>query len=151
MRVTELLASGDCRIEAALSLAAQVFDEIEAPLYPPEGREHFMSFVTGKEIRDHISSGDFRIYICSEKCDIIGMMAIRNVSHISLAFVDTEHRGTGVGKELFERIAADNPDAVFTVHAAPPAEIFYRKLGFVPTDMERLEDGIIYIPMERKP
>ncbi|MGN0639161.1 MAG: GNAT family N-acetyltransferase [Huintestinicola sp.] len=151
MRVTELLKPDDCRIEEALSLAAWVFDEIEAPMFPPEGREHFMSFVNGKDIRDRIASGAFRIYICSENCGIIGMMAIRDGSHISLAFVDDEHRGTGVGKELFDRIAADHPDTVFTVHAAPPAEEFYRKMGFLPTDMERLEDGIMYIPMERKP
>lgn len=151
MRITELIRPDDCRIEEALSLAAWVFDEIEAPIYPPEGREHFMSFVNGRDIREHIDSGDLKIYICSEQCSIIGMMAVRNGSHISLAFVDDEHRGTGVGKELFERIAADCPDRTFTVHAAPPAEEFYRKLGFVPTDMERLEDGIMYIPMERKP
>lgn len=151
MRVTELLKPDDCRIEEALSLAAWVFDEIEAPIYPPEGREHFMSFVNGKELRDCIASGKFKVYICSEQCSIIGMMAIRDGSHISLAFVDDEHRGTGVGKELFDRIAADCPDTLFTVHAAPPAEGFYRKLGFAPTDMERLEDGIMYIPMERKP
>ena len=151
MRVTELLKPGDCRIEESLSLAAWVFDEIEAPMYPPEGREHFMSFVNGKDIRDRIASGDFKVYICSEQCSIVGMMAIRDGSHISLAFVDDEHRGTGVGKELFDRIVADHPDTVFTVHAAPLAEGFYSRIGFVPTDMQRLEDGIMYIPMERTP
>ncbi|MDD6991684.1 MAG: GNAT family N-acetyltransferase [Oscillospiraceae bacterium] len=151
MRVTELLKPGDCRIEESLSLAAWVFDEIEAPMYPPEGREHFMSFVNGKDIRDRIASGDFKVYICSEQCSIVGMMAIRDGSHISLAFVDDEHRGTGVGKELFDHIAADHPDTVFTVHAAPLAEGFYSRIGFVPTDMQRLEDGIMYIPMERIP
>lgn len=151
MRVTELLKPDDCRIEEALSLAAWVFDEIETPMYPPEGREHFMSFVNGKELRSHIALEKIKVYICSEKCEIIGMMAIRDGSHISLAFVSNEHRGTGVGKELFERIAADHPNREFTVHAAPLAEGFYRNLGFVATDMERLEDGIMYIPMERKP
>lgn len=151
MRITELLDPDDCRIEEALSLAAWVFDEIEAPMYPPEGRAHFMSFVNGKDLRDRIASGNFKVYICSEQCSIVGMMAIRDGSHISLAFVDNEHRGTGIGKELFERIAADHPDTAFTVHAAPLAEEFYRKMGFSPTDMERLEDGIMYIPMERKP
>ena len=78
------------------------------------------------------------------------MMAVQNKSHISLAFVGGEHRNTGVGKELFERICEDLPESSFTVNAASPAEMFYRKLGFIPTDMERFEDGIIYIPMIRK-
>ncbi len=151
MRVTELLAPNDCRISEALSLALRVFDEVEAQIYPPSGREHFAAFVTGDELKKHIASGNMKIYICSESCTVIGMMAVRNKSHISLAFVDGEHRSTGVGRELFERICEDHPESRFTVNAAPPAEMFYRKLGFIPTDMERLEDGIIYIPMIRKP
>lgn len=151
MRVTELLSPDDCRISEALSLALSVFDEVEAPIYPLSGREHFAAFVTGDELKKHILSGDVRVYICSESCTVIGMMAVRSKSHISLAFVDGAYRGTGVGKELFERIADDLPESSFTVNAAPPAEMFYRRMGFVPTDMERFEDGIIYIPMKRKP
>ncbi|MBQ5333549.1 MAG: GNAT family N-acetyltransferase [Oscillospiraceae bacterium] len=151
MRITELLSPGDCRIDEALALAARVFNEVEAPIYSKSGAEHFMAFVNGRELRECLASGNHKMYICSESCTVIGMMMIREGSHISLAFVDGEYRGTGVGRELFSRIAEDNPHVKFTVHAAPPAEGFYRRLGFVPTDMERLEDGILYIPMERKP
>lgn len=151
MRITELLPPDDCRINEALSLALRVFDEVEAQIYPPSGRKHFAAFVTGDELKKHIASGDMKIYICSESFTVIGMMALKNKSHISLAFVDGEHRSTGVGKEIFERICEDLPESSFTVNAAPPAEMFYRKLGFTPTDMERFEDGIIYIPMIRKP
>lgn len=151
MRVTELLPPDDCRINEALSLALRVFDDVEAQIYPPSGREHFAAFVTGDELKKHIASGDMKIYICSENCTVIGMMAVQNKSHISLAFVGGEHRCKGVGRELFERICEDLPESSFTVNAAPPAEMFYRKLGFIPTDMEHFEDGIIYIPMIRKP
>ena len=151
MRVTELLSPNDCRINEALSLALKVFDEVEAQIYPPSGREHFAAFVMGDELKKHIASGDMKIYICSESCTVIGMIAVQNKSHISLAFVDGEHRSTGVGKEIFERICKDLPESSFTVNAAPPAEMFCRRLGFIPTDMERFEDGIIYIPMIRKP
>lgn len=151
MRVTELLSPNDCRINESLSLALRVFDEVEAQIYPPSGREHFAAFVMGDELKKHIASGDMKIYICSESCTVIGMIAVQNKSHISLAFVDGEHRSTGVGKEIFERICEDLPESSFTVNAAPPAEMFYRRLGFIPTDMERFEDGIIYIPMIRKP
>lgn len=151
MRVTELLSPNDCRINEALSLALRVFDEVEAQIYPPSGREHFAAFVMGDELKKHIASGDMKIYICSESCTVIGMIAVQNRSHISLAFVDGEHRSTGVGKEIFERICEDLPESSFTVNAAPPAEMFYRRLGFIPTNMEHFEDGIIYIPMIRKP
>ena len=151
MRITELLSPRDCRIDEALALAARVFGETLAPIYSKSGAEHFMAFVNGQKLRECLLSGNHKMYICSESCTVIGMMMIREVSHISLAFVDSEYRGTGVGRELFARISEDYPQAKFTVHAAPPAEGFYRRLGFVPTDMERLEDGIIYIPMERKP
>ena len=150
MRITECLSPGDFRFDAALCLAAKVFNEVEAPLYSQSGIEHFMSFLYSRELKDSFSSGNFKVYVCSEKCSVIGMAAVRNSSHISLAFVDGDHRGTGVGKEIFSRIFTDFPSTVFTVHAAPPAEGFYRSLGFLPTDVEKLEDGIIYIPMERK-
>ncbi|MCI7768334.1 MAG: GNAT family N-acetyltransferase [Oscillospiraceae bacterium] len=151
MRVTELLSKSDCRIDEALALAARVFNETLAPIYSKSGAENFMAFVNGRELREHLLSGDHKLYVCSEGCTVIGMMMIRDGSHISLAFVDGGYRGTGVGRELFSRITEDYPDVKFTVHAAPPAEGFYKRLGFVPTDMERIEDGITYIPMERKP
>ena len=37
-----------------------------------------------------------------------------------------------------------------SVNSAPNSVKFYEKLGFVPTDSERLQNGIKYVPMERE-
>lgn len=143
------LGPADDRIEKALELAYEVFCECEAPLYSAEGAESFTAFLYGDRFKAGLTDGSAVVYICEENGDITGMMAIRDGRHICLAFVKHGQRQKGIGRMLFERIISDHPGRDITVNAAPTGYEFYKHMGFIPADMELMDDGIIYTPMIR--
>jgi len=83
------------------------------------------------------------------------MIDLRDVSHISLFFVDAGHRRAGVGRALLDAALADvralddAPEAL-TVNSAPPAVGAYEAFGFVATSSELEKDGIRYVPMRKE-
>ena len=140
-------------LPAALALCREVFLEFEAPDYPPEGIAAFLDFLEPGQMRRMTASGILSFWgaYCGKR--LIGVGALREARHISLLFVRREmHRkgaGTALMREMFACCAGAGETRV-TVHAAPYGEPFYRALGFSPTAPEQCQDGITYIPMERK-
>ena len=143
------LEYGDERLKNVLELVWKVFLEFEAPCYPESGVEHFRSFLFGGELDGKLRDGSAQMYVCISDDELCGAMAVRDEGHITLAFVPREYQRRGIGRRLFERIAEDNPGVCFTVNSSPVGVPFYSSLGFVPTDMERMEDGIFFTPMTR--
>lgn len=141
---------GDSRITEALRLAEQVFMECEAPIYPKGSAKAFLDFLYGESLSKKLARGGAFIWICERDGEIIGMMSVRDGSHICLAFVKRGFRGQGVGSRLLDTVTSTLRENCFTVNASPPGLPFYLKRGFVPSDMEQIEDGIIYTPMKRK-
>lgn len=136
-------------MKGAKELVWQVFLEFEGPCYPEIGIEHFREFLFGDELDRKLKDGSAQMYVCADDGELCGVMTVRDKSHIALAFVKAGFQRRGIGRRLFERIAADAPHTEFTVNASPAGVAFYLSLGFVPTDMERMEDGIIFTPMRR--
>lgn len=139
----------DGLLKNALELVWNVFLEFEAPCYPEIGVEHFKSFLFGGELDGKLRDGSAQMYVCTIDYKLCGAMAVRDGGHITLAFVSREYQRRGIGRRLFERISEDNPGVCFTVNSSPVGVPFYSSLGFVPTDMERMEDGILFTPMKR--
>ena len=84
----------------------------------------------------------------------IGMLVVREESHIALIFVDSQHQGKGIGKGLINeaiRMCQDrNPKlAAITVNSSPNSISFYKGIGFNPLGDEVDEDGLRYTPMEK--
>lgn len=142
------LSPDDSRIEDAIHLAEEVFMAFEAPIYSQTGIDCFLGFIKGSTFREKLNNGTAVIYIYIDDGNICGMMSIRDASHICLAFVKSEYQRKGIGTALFKRISSDFPDTKFTVNAAPAGYEFYRSIGFIPTDMELIDDGITYTPMK---
>lgn len=129
--------------ENALKLVLDVFMKFEAPEYPEEGIRNFQAFVSNKE-----ATAKLDMYGAFKDSDIIGVLAMREQgTHISLFFVDERYHRQGIGRALFEYMLKLTNPKQLTVHAAPYAVEIYRRLGFVETDAERIEDGIRYTPM----
>ena len=131
---------------AAMALCWRVFLQFEAPDYPPEGVEAFRSYIEDEEkIIALTALGAFH------GSELVGVLAAEG-NHVALFFVDPVYHGRGVGRALLERLLDERQNATLTVNAAPYAVEIYRRLGFHPTDQERLApDGIRYRPMERCP
>jgi len=135
----------------ALGLVWEVFQEFEAPEYPEAGVEMFKSFIDVKNIEEMIEKGIMRIWGYYVGDIIAGVIATRNISHISLLFVKKEFHRKGIASKLFhvfKENAVDTGCKELTVNSSPYALEFYRKMGFIDLSGEMISDGIRYIPMK---
>lgn len=128
-------------LKEALELVWEVFKEFEAPEYCREGIEEFRNFLNNKtEIEKLVMYGAFQNKM------VIGVLAMRS-DHISLFFVNKEYHRKGVGKTLFNYMKEHSDKNRFTVNSSPYAVKIYKKLGFIPRDIEQITNGIRYTPM----
>lgn len=129
-------------LPAAMDLCWRVFQEFEAPDYPPEGVEAFCTYISNTEQVKHLT-----VFGAWESQHLLGVLAAEG-DHIALFFVDPTVHRQGTGRRLLQTyLAAGGWDCV-TVHSSPYAVEVYRHLGFSPAAEEQLSpDGIRYTPM----
>lgn len=140
MEIRKIAAGG---MSEAMDLVWKVFSKFEAPEYSAEGAAAFRDFISSREVLDSLT-----VYGAFEGETLMGVIAMRDVSHISLFFVREEHHRKGVGRALFEHAALECGIKRITVNSSPYAVPVYRALGFSQTAGEQLQDGIRYTPME---
>ncbi|MCF7929481.1 MAG: GNAT family N-acetyltransferase [Spirochaetales bacterium] len=136
------------------ALISTVFDEFVGIEYSRQGKTTFSSFTKPEAIRKRYTAGNL-IFIAQAESKIIGIIEIRDLSHISLLFVDKQFHRKGIARRLWEtallECTAQNPGlSAFTVHASPYSEKIYRRLGFHPSAELTVIDGIKFIPMSMK-
>ncbi len=137
-------------IRTAFKIAEEVFMEFEAPFFVKRGTESFLDFLWGKRVREMLNSGEMQVWGCFARTGMIGMMALRDNSHISLAFVKGAYHRQGAGRALYSELknfASEHGAKEITVNASDYGLPFYKAMGFVPTDMQLVTDGIIFTPM----
>ncbi len=135
-----------------MELAWKTFLRFESKDYSEDGIRSFNNFVTDHTLYKMFISGLYQVAIALDGEKIVGMISLRDITHISLLFVDEKYHRRGIGKELIGFMAAylskEEGKSRITVNAAPYAIGFYHKLGFVDLDTEKENDGIRYTPME---
>ncbi|MBW2411254.1 MAG: GNAT family N-acetyltransferase [Deltaproteobacteria bacterium] len=135
-----------------IDLVSTVFNEYVAPLYSPEGVSEFMKYLREDELAHRIHSGNF-VLLAKSGVDIIGVVEVRDNSHIAMLFVKGSHQKLGIGKELLkiaiEKCKTLNPDTrCITVNSFPNAVSAYRTMGFNARKPEQAVNGIRFTPME---
>ena len=129
-------------LPAAMDLCWRVFQEFEAPDYPPKGVEAFYTYISNTEQVKYLT-----VFGAWEDAALLGVLAAER-SHIALFFVDPAVHRQGIGRQLFQTYLAEGSWDRVTVHSAPGAVEVYRRLGFSPTAGEQLApDCIRYVPM----
>jgi GNAT superfamily N-acetyltransferase len=134
----------------ALDLVWAVFSHFEAPEYTQEGIDVFRDFIDLESIRRMEEAGVLLFYGAFEKDRIVGVIAVRGLSHISLLFVDPDYHRRGVARALFseiQRLVRANDLSEITVNSSPFAVDFYKKVGFRALSPELEKQGIRYTPM----
>ena len=131
----------------------QVFHKHVAPAYSEEGIKTFLSMLS-PEFLKVMTPEQFTI-VAEQNGQICGTSSIINKSHIALLFVKSEMQGEGVGKNLIRfathKCLENNPDVKsITASSSPNSLTFYRNFGFVITEEEKNEKGILCIPMKKK-
>jgi ribosomal protein S18 acetylase RimI-like enzyme len=135
-----------------VDLVLKIFTQFVAPEYSQEGIAEFMKFVRNDDLRNRIRAGNLVLLAESGK-NIIGVVEVRENSHVALLFVENFHQRKGIGKELIRRsiemCKTRKPDLIrLTVNSSPNAFKAYRKFGFKDIGGERTVNGIRFIPME---
>jgi GNAT superfamily N-acetyltransferase len=134
------------------NLVWEIFKEYEAPGYKQEGIDEFNKFILPENIKIRCESGQFFVFCCKNIEEIVGVIAVRDNSHISLLFVKKEYHRKGIARKLFEtaieecRKKEQNLYAI-TVNSSPYTVGIYERMGFEKTDFEQEKNGIKFIPM----
>jgi len=139
-------------LREAITMVKRVFLKFEAPEYEQKGIDTFLSFIEMDVMEKLYKEKHLEFWGCFSKDRIVGVIAMKKISHICMLFVDEEFHRRGIARELFN-IATEKPrdnpafDRI-TVHSSPFAVGFYHKIGFKDTEPEKTEDGIRHTPME---
>jgi len=145
----------DKDLRKALELVNNVFSEFVAVDYAQEGKNTFENYLKNKydEVSLDLESGHKKMWAYYQNGEIIGVISTRNISHISLMFVDKKHHKKGIARQMFHAVHEElrNNEAVrqITVNSSPYAVRVYEHLGFVKMGEQQEKDGIIFIPMIR--
>lgn len=136
----------------AMALAWKTFLQFEADVYTAEGIRNFEDFITDTTLHRMFIMGVYQMFVALDRKKIVGMLTLRNTSHISLLFVDEKYHRRGIGRALIEYLReyllSEAGISKITVNAAPYGVAFYHKLGFQDLRPEEEKDGIKYTPME---
>ena len=138
--------------EEAMSLAWRTFLQFEADDYSPEGVKNFENFITDTTLYRMFVMGAYQMFVALDGEKIVGMITLRDMTHISLLFVDEKYHRQGIGRALMlyleNYLLTELQASRVTVNASPYGVDFYHRLGFRDLYPEQKKDGIIYTPME---
>jgi GNAT superfamily N-acetyltransferase len=138
-------------IEKALGLVSSVFDEFVAPLFSEEGNSQFKSFIEPSNLEKRLQENGFML-IAEIDRNIVGVIALRDWSHIFLLFVDGKKQRKGIAKKLLDEALqrceyeGHLPEKL-TVNSSPNAVEAYRRMGFEQVEEEEVRHGIRAVPM----
>jgi len=137
----------------AMSMTWKTFLKFEAEDYTKEGIRSFFDFITDSVLYKMFLCGSYHMFVAEDRGKIIGMITLRNDTHISLLFVDEAYHRQGVGsclmRVMWDYIKTELGKEVVTVNASPYGVAFYHQLGFLDLGPEVAKDGIRYTPMQR--
>ena len=137
----------------AMAVAWRTFLKFEAEDYTKEGVRNFFDFITDSVLYRMFLNGIYHMFVAEDKGKIIGIITLRNDTHVSLLFVDEAYHRQGVGsclmKTLWDFIKTELEKDVVTVNSSPYGREFYHQLGFWDLGPEEEKDGIRYTPMKR--
>lgn len=132
-------------------LVARTFEQDVAPLYSQQGIEEFLAYASAPALRHRLGQRHFGLAAYVDGA-LVGMIEMRNGSHISLLFVDPAYQRQGIGRSLLvtaiQRASRENLELrEVTVNASPNALDAYRRFGFVPQLPAEERNGIVYYPL----
>jgi len=128
-----------------------VFHQFVAPGFSQQGIDEFMKFIDPAALENQLKENYFGL-IAASGAKLIGVIEIRDHSHIALFFVEARFQRRGIGKALFRKALeictgeGVRPSQI-TVNASPNSQFAYETLGFHPTDVEQCANGIRFVPM----
>lgn len=114
------------------------------------GKNQFLSSNDQERIAEFMNHG-FEYHVAVGKNKIVGVVGMRENSHLYHLLVSEEHQGKGLSRELWELaknkcLSKGNPGK-FTVNSSNNAVGVYEAFGFKRTSAMEESNGVLYNPM----
>ena len=123
-----------------------VFPTIEASVH-----DIVIDSVNEKSIKSYLSKNHQYMLAIKDESKLVGVIGMRDKSHLLHLFVCESIQGTGVSRMLWEamkkQIVTEHDIQAFTVNSAINAKSVYLSFGFVETQGIKNRFGMIDIPM----
>ena len=142
----------DANLEDAASISTlitAVVEEFVIGDFSPRGAINMRAIISEQSIRGYLEQGmPYHLAIFDGK--IIGILAIKQRTHIYHFFVDKAHQKQKVAYTLWRRWQASDPQPRITVSSSKFAMAFYRSLGFKQHQPKVDINDIVSYPMIRE-
>ena len=135
-------------IAAAAALARESFHAAVAPLFTEEGIRTFLGFASDEAVLKRSRENCLTMIACEGE-RIVGMMQLREGTHLAMLFVRPGHERKGIGRALVDAAMSRCATPVLTVKSSPNAVGAYVRFGFSPKSAEEVVEGIRVVPMAR--
>ena len=140
--------------EIVSELIWKVFKEFQAPQYSEQGIKTFRKIIYPGNLLKEVKNNNMVIYCCFHSDELVGVLAVRNLNHITLLFVKKSYHKKSIAKSLLkmyiQEIKEQKPEIKeLKVNSSPYAVNIYKKMGFNSTDEMQERDGIVFMPMQK--
>lgn len=119
--------------------------------FEDDGLSFFLNAVKSTSIKEYMEQG-FAYWVAEIDSEVVGVVAIKDVSHLFHLFVDKNHHKKGIAKQLWQEVLkyclANDSNGIFTLNSTSYALPVYQNWGFVITDEEQIRHGIRFTPMK---
>ncbi|MDM0115992.1 GNAT family N-acetyltransferase [Variovorax sp. J22R133] len=119
----------------------------------PDGRgaEVFLSAITPGAIGGYVAAPNFCYFVARAQERLVGVVGVRDNTHLYHLFVDASCQGQGLSRRLWEQartcaVEAGNHSG-FTVNSSPNAIPVYERFGFRAVGERTEMNGIAFVPM----
>ena len=138
-----------------VSFVWNTFKHCNARYYSEQGINSFVNYLADRTLENMFTHGQYSVFFAIKDNVIVGLIGIKNFSHVALLFVDYRYQKNGIGNRLvFEVIARvqqlQHQGGIInvTVNAAPRAEVFYSNIGFRRMGEPKVVNGMPTVPMK---
>lgn len=119
------------------------------------GAEAFLGSMGEPALRGFMAAANFDYRVAEADGALVGLVAMRDHSHLYHLFVAPAWQGRGLARALWQQVRqaaleAGNPGR-FTVNASVNAVPVYGRFGFVATGPSVEKNGIAFVPMVCNP
>jgi GNAT superfamily N-acetyltransferase len=117
-----------------------------------EGAQPFLAAISESAIQAYVTASNFEYFVAEAQHQLVGVVAMRDNSHLFHFFVSEAFQGKGIGSKLWQMvmdkaIQSGNP-GMFTVNSSLNAVPVYEKFGFVASGPVVQNHGIAFQPMQ---
>lgn len=137
--------------ESISKLVCELSEKFIAQEFTAQGAEHLLASMSPDAIQKYIHSG-FRYHVAEMGKQVVGVVSVKNNSHLYHLFVAEKHQRKGIASRLWqvamEACLCKGNSGGFTVNSSKYAQGVYEKLGFVAQSGPEEKNGVVFIPMK---